>query len=237
MTNELEQIKTLDTIINETITEKFDIHIVNDNQSLTIAEENVKFITGRKKIYKNKVEPFKKILNGLHRKVTSIEKSNVEIFDESINAQKKNIADYKHELFLIQQEKMRKAKEEAEREEARLKKIEEERIEKEKAELLKSKPIENFEQLKETTEEVKKIDKQTEALENIYVEPEKVVLKKDEVKKKYKYSIYDEVGFISWALKNNLELLRVEPNMQEFNKWVKLNNNSEHPFIKKEEVF
>jgi hypothetical protein len=237
---ELSIIGRINQEVKKQIKEKFEIVLVTTPKHLESAETNVKGIKEKKKIYKESISPLKKFLDGLHKKVTAVEKENLFIYDNSILLQQEQIDNYKEKLFEEQQEKERKARELAEKKAKDERKLVEKEARKEAARLKRQATLK--EKQGASKKEVNELRAKANELcaDAAEFDPgivlDKVVLEKDRVKKNYTYYINNEMIFIDWALKNDLNLLKITVNKSAFNQWVKKNDNHNHIFIGKKEV-
>ena len=232
--------------VNQSLIWKNDFEFVEvkSDEDLLKAEEQVKTAKKEKKSFQDKVKPFKQAIDEFKEKFISREKQGTKDIDSFITKQDKEIEKYKQQKLEEQREAKRKADEEAKRIADQLKKEEEDRIEKEKADSEKAlEEIQNAEiPEEEKVEKIFELNERILDLQNVVVpsyeiKPEKVVLKKDEVKTKKVFSIKDEKDFIEWAILFNRELLKIEISKSAFNEWVKKEENQGHKFLEsKEEI-
>ena len=245
---ELEVLKTpdIDQRIESDLTINADYNFVSvsNDEELAKAEEEIKQAKSDQKNLVNKIKPLKQAIDDFKAKFLSkekIESAKVETFGKT---QETEISKYKTAKL----EEQRKAKAEAERkakEEAdRIRREEETRVEEERkrkqAELEALKTSEGT--AEDKLEKAFALTDKIQSLENVVVpeveiKPEKVVLKKDEVKTKKVFSIIDEPAFIEWALQNDRSVLQISISKSAFNEWVKQDKNQLNEYITfKEEV-
>lgn len=228
------KLEEIDTQIEKTIMNDFDLVIVDNDASLTIAKNNLKFINLKKIEYKDSIAPFKKFTNELHKKIVSVEKSNLLVFDQALNKQKEELSEYKEKLFAIQQETLRIAQIQADNvaAELRTKQLAIAKIESDKL-------LVEAERLQDTGASDERVERKINQSDfvNDFAElnppqvlPEKIIAKKNIVKEKITYFISDEQAFIEWALMNNRSLLKIEPSLLMFNIWVRNHRQPEKKF-------
>jgi len=216
---------------------------VNSKEEMVKAEGLVKVVKSRKNLFTAFIKPFKSKIDGLKNIILDKEKSEIARIDSFINEQEKIIDGYKTVVLAEQRklkaeaERLANEKAEAERlERVKAAEAEKARLEKELEEIAKNKPLaEVIDEIEIKKAEIASV-KET-VIPEIVIEPEKVILKKDEIKTKIIYSISDEKAYINWAIKNSrTDLLEIKVSKSGFNALSKTEEIKNLPFISKEEV-
>lgn len=250
METNLIKIEDAELEISHTVDDKFELIIVKDSKDLELAKENIVDIQTKKKIYTDRVAPIKSKFHTVHKKICEAEKENEIIYNSKIIKQKTEIDAYNKVLYEKQQaleKRERKRLTTIARWNERKRKIEARkevlRLQEEQAEIDDS--WDNWE-LGSISPESDSISEKSEQLENdikltkqaaeidlpIEIETVDMFSAKNRVKPKDSYSIGDEEAYIEWAIKNERALIKIEPVLSVFNRWVKMGANSNRPFIK-----
>lgn len=221
-----------------TITPTWKFVSVSNESELAEAEKQIDLANSHKKGLLNKIKPLKQAIDDFKGKFLSKEKIESAKVESFVSLQDAEIKKYKarklEEQKKLKEEADRKAREEAERirkeQEAKLQ--EERKAKQAELDALKMAEGTAKDKLEKAFELTDKInDLNTIVIPEIQIAPEKVVLKKDEVKTKKVFFITDEKAFIEWALQNDRTILKIEISTSAFNSWVKEEKNQLNEYI------
>lgn len=214
----------------EIVIPEINVIVITDKSGLEKMQEAKKNLVKIRTDYTKNFSPVKQAIDGLKKQALDYEKEQIKKIEAIETEVEKSISAWNQEQYRIQQELKRKAEEEARKKAEEIRQIElakQEEIRKQKeAELaeLAKKPI------AETIDKIEEIKSQIESapiIPEIEIQPEKVVLKKDEIKAEEIFLIENESAFIEWAILNNRSLIKIEIRTAETKKWLSKKENQD----------
>lgn len=221
----------------EIIIPEIQIIKIEDKNGLALMQDAKKTLVKTRTEYARNFAPVKQAIDALKKQSLDFEKDQLAKIDSIEKAVEKSIADWNAEQYRIQQELKRQAEEEAKRKAEEIRQIELAK----QAEILKQKEAELAELAKkplaETIDKIEQIKTEIESapiIPTVEIQPEKVILKKDEIKAEEIFTISNETAFIEWALQNDRSLLKIEIRTAEAKKWLGKKENQKFPFLKSE---
>jgi hypothetical protein len=228
MENQLEifEEKNLIKINLPTILELVDVKTV---QNLKEGELVVKNYKGAQNTFVKEFKPLKQMVDDYKKKLLDHEKKEIALADPIINEQEKRNSDFKKSVLILQREieslyNSYKQNISSIVSQVKTKSLQVERycaeIEKKFIESQSIPVAEKIDAIEEKKVEIGKIEEIQNTFVPEIVSEEKLQFgkKKDQIKVKTKFTIQDENLVKDWLLQNHIQALRIEINLNEFNK-------------------